>query len=343
MTHAKSILFAVNEFRKQGIESFSRKDIRDSLGVNHENWTAGFSPVFQSMRVDQPGGAPAVAEQYRNVFKRINRGTYVLTEYGISLVEEMFDQNAVASPKIGTAVILDYSDSNQTNTNPDFENIYSAKLQQFLDNAETYHETFYQYEIFGNPSLYFHHKALDTRKSPNSVEHLEYVYAAMVAWGMNRPGIGGPKMQYFETFRKSVQLLNSYISTAQTYDLLSMDEEKWKTLEKIFKGIKIMASQTSLVGNSKVMHHMLPEVIPPIDRQYTLTYLRGNTNIRNDLDSEWFLMKKIISGFFLPIATNDDFIKLSNSWMNKLSEFQWDTSVLKIIDNVIIGAVKSTN
>jgi len=92
MTHAQKIFSAVNEFQRQGKSSFTREDIRDSLGINSEEWAASYSPVFQGMRVDQPGGAPAVGEQFRNVFKRIKRGVYILTEHGRALIEETFDQ-----------------------------------------------------------------------------------------------------------------------------------------------------------------------------------------------------------------------------------------------------------
>ena len=33
-----------------------------------------------------------------------------------------------------------------------------------------------------------------------------------------------------------------------------------------------MASGTSLVGNSKVMHHMLPNIVPPIEESIPLLY-----------------------------------------------------------------------
>jgi hypothetical protein len=36
---------------------------------------------------------------------------------------------------------------------------------------------------------------------------------------------------------------------------------------------------------------MLPRIVPPIDREYTLWYLFGNKTIKNDLEGEWELMK----------------------------------------------------
>lgn len=348
MTHAEMILSAVNEIRKQGKSSFTREDIRATLGINSEEWSASFNPVIQGMRVDQPGGAPSVAERFRNVFKRIRRGVYILTEHGTALVEDMFDQHTTliqfSLPGNETDVIQDSPNFTPSQVihlpHPRLPQSYSEKVQLILRNAETYHQAYYRSEIFGNPCLHFHLQALKTHQDPTSEKHLEYVYAILVAWGMNRPGSSGSKMRDFETFTESVKPLKDCILRAQTFDCCCMDEDKWEIVERIFKGIQVMDSRTSLVGNSKVMHHMLPNVIPPIDRTYTLAFLHGNTNIRNDLDYEWQLMKKIITVFFIPVASDKNFHLLAIDWMNRNNEFPWDTSELKIIDNIVIGALK---
>ena len=144
--------------------------------------------------------------------------------------------------------------------------------------------TYYQAETFRGPSLYFHQRALQTRQPASAVTHIEYVYATLASWGMHRMGRGGSKMQRFDTFSRSVDSLKDKIAEAQQFIPQNMSPEKWGVLKEIFHGIKVMASRTSLVGNSKVMHHMMPNIVPPIDREYTLRYLRGNTNISNDLD-----------------------------------------------------------
>ena len=85
---------------------------------------------------------------------------------------------------------------------------------------------------------------------------------------------------------------------------------------------------------------MLPNVIPPIDREYTLWYLRGNTTIKNDLEHEWLLMKEIISQFFIPIASDTTFYAKAEQWMKRKDDYPWDTSVLKVVDNLVIGSKK---
>jgi len=85
---------------------------------------------------------------------------------------------------------------------------------------------------------------------------------------------------------------------------------------------------------------MLPNVIPPIDREYTLRFLHGNTNIRNDLEGEWLLMKEIISQFFIPLASDAAFRLKAEQWIKRSEDYPWDTSVLKVVDNLVIGSQK---
>ena len=217
---------------------------------------------------------------------------------------------------------------------------FEEKIREILANSEKYHEAYYKAEPFRGPSLYFHQRALETRQSPGSLTHLEYIYATLVSWGMHKMGKKGSKMQSFGVFRRSIESLLSRIIEAQRFDFREMNEQKWNLLKEIFQGIKVMASRTSLVGNSKVMHHMLPNLVPPIDREYTLSYLLGNKNVRNNLDWEWNLMRKIIANFFTPVAYDRDFERMANGWIARKDEYPWDTSFLKIVDNLVIGSKK---
>lgn len=214
------------------------------------------------------------------------------------------------------------------------------KVRDILANSEKYHEAYYKAETFRGPSLYFHQRALETRQLPGSLTHLEYVYATLASWGMHRMGKGGSKMQSFDVFRRSIEPLQSRLAEAQRFDFREMNDQKWTLLKQIFQGLNVMASGTSLVGNSKVMHHMLPNVVPPIDREYTLWYLLDNKNVRNDLDWEWELMKEIIANFFIPVVSDGDFELMAHGWIARKDEYPWDTSFLKIVDNLVIGSKK---
>lgn len=166
--------------------------------------------------------------------------------------------------------------------------------------------------------------------------YLEYIYATLVSWGMHRMGSGGSKMLAFDEFKNSVDGLKDEIHAAQNINFQDITESDWAVLEKIFKNLKIMKTGTSLVGNSKVMAHMMPNIVPPIDRAYTLRYLKEN--VTNGHEHEWPLMRNIIENFFIPVARDKKFAAHAKNWMEDRKRNPWDSSPFKIIDNLIIAA-----
>ncbi len=217
-------------------------------------------------------------------------------------------------------------------------NTYQDKIVDILTNAEKYHDKFYKVDKFRGPSLYFHRRTLEMINSPNFELYLEFIYATLASWGMHRMGQGGSKMHSFEVFKDSIMRIREHIRVARKIDYQNVSETEWRIIKEIFQNIKIMASGTSLVGNSKVMAHLLPNIISPIDREYTLRYLKGNTNIKNGIDIEWGMMREIIEKFFVLIAKDTVFINKANDWIENQSDYPWDTSIFKVIDNLIIGA-----
>ncbi|GEM_PF-687838 len=198
---------------------------------------------------------------------------------------------------------LEQFEENQENVKP-----YADKIEDIKNNAETYHAKFYKHFPFSGPSLYFHRRSLETRSflrhscdSPEFIQHLEYVYATLASWGMHRMGRGGPKMVEFESFRESICAVKDLIVELQEVTLDNINNTTWDNLREVFIGINIMQSGSKLVGHSKVMAQMIPNMIPPIDREHTLRYLRGNTLVPSSTDRQWRLMKEIISMFYITL------------------------------------------
>lgn len=70
-----------------GRKTFSRKAVREYLGLNNRAWQSGYTAIFQGMRDDHPGGAPQVGDSYSGVFHRVAHGEYELSAKGRRLVE----------------------------------------------------------------------------------------------------------------------------------------------------------------------------------------------------------------------------------------------------------------
>lgn len=208
-------------------------------------------------------------------------------------------------------------------------------------------QKYYEIEKFSGPSEYFHTKVIRLIKDSEyglllKDEHfIEYVYATLASWGMHRMGPGGSKMKGFKEFRDSV--LTNYDSFLELKryrldKLTDEDKEKvMKLLADLFKNLKVMESDSNLVGNSKVIHHLLPDLVPPIDRQHTVKFFYGNLNAkynpRFSKDEELDMFLEIFDCFRIICKK----LNLSENDYDKSKP--WNTSIPKLIDNAIIGYV----
>lgn len=208
---------------------------------------------------------------------------------------------------------------------------------------------YYSKEIFFGPSVYFHNKVINLVRNSNYMllledEHfIEYVYATLASWGMHRMGPTGSKMKDFEVFRKSIVSAKNDFLELKKHELNALTEENkekvFSGLRKLFKDLRVMHSGSNLVGNSKVIHHLLPDLVPPIDRQYTIRFFYGdltskNTPMyRNEEETDLFLE---IVDYFRIICKR---LKLTINDYDKTKSF--NTSIPKVIDNAIIGLIQS--
>lgn len=217
--------------------------------------------------------------------------------------------------------------------------MFEDRCRRILDNLEAAHAKYYTDDETPGPGLHFHVRSLDAWKRRDREAFSEYIYAALTAWGMHRLGKNGPKMAEYPEFYNSICAVWDRALELRDKTPGMLTEMDWGGLEAVFKGLHCMKSATRLVGHSKVMAHLLPNLVAPVDRNYTLLFLFGYTGITNDIDGEWQLLRQILQEFFYPIEMHEMFRAKANVWRADQARFPWDTSYLKIIDNLVIGAV----
>lgn len=135
-------------------------------------------------------------------------------------------------------------------------------------------------ESFKGPSLYFSQEALTACKEDFlGKRHLEMVYATLVSWGMHRSGNGGAKMPGYDSFCKSIIRNKNILNELRSKRVEALSCQEWDaTLDTlrslIFDENGILASTTKakVVSGSKTLAHIIPDIMPPIDRQYTATF-----------------------------------------------------------------------
>jgi len=153
---------------------------------------------------------------------------------------------------------------------------------------------------------------------------LEKVYQTLDAWMGRRKA----KLVDFKKFQNIVR-----DSPLERLDYLSQfklnecADEKWdrikSELRDLFEKLQVMDQKSQLVGVSKLLHFMLPDLVPPIDNNYILKFFGGP--------------RPQETARFLEILDEFRAISKELNLTGKDCEREWDTSIPKLIDNAIVG------
>lgn len=152
---------------------------------------------------------------------------------------------------------------------------------------------------FGGPSAYFHQRAIaECQTCFLSNEHIEMVYATLVAWGMHRAGNGGAKMPMYSDFHDSIMRVSQILQKYQNTKIESVSANNIgqviADLSDICFGpnaVKGSTTNSKLVSASKILAHILPNLVPPMDRQYTIRFFnkrRQNCNLTLKDEQQFF-------------------------------------------------------
>jgi len=211
---------------------------------------------------------------------------------------------------------------------------------------------------FGGPSVYFHGQCVEAARTDFlSEKHIEYVYATLGTWGLHRMGETATKMVDWADFRASIEDLRDDLLALRQYKLVDVSSDTLDSLladdiHKVFMGIRVSASKALLVGNSKGLHHILPNLVPPIDRQYTLRFFyypkdrfltvsKGKLKWRLvDLPadrSEQYEIFQLVNREIWRIIHASEFQRLD---LDEDEDAPMNTSRPKIVDNLIIAYVQ---
>ena len=168
---------------------------------------------------------------------------------------------------------------------------------------------------------------------------LEYLYATLATWGLH--SMRGPFMIDFEDFLNVFQDQEIIRNLNEIRDITLEDtteiENHQQDILNLFNRIKITTANTILVANSKLLHHLHPDLFPPIDRQYIFRYFyvqdinarNININPRREPTYFWEILMEY-SQFYQGNRNLVDEIMREN-------QTGTETSVPKVIDNLIVG------
>lgn len=212
-----------------------------------------------------------------------------------------------------------------------------GRANKVISSWRDYHKRFVQKASSG-PELYFHLRCLKFwRNMKNGLvtrDHAECLYAMLTAWGMNSRGA---RLAPFNEFYASLRKKRSRIAQLRRATLLDANDQDWDQLKVIWRRLTVTqpSSKYQLVGRSKVLAHLFPDWIAPIDHVHTIAFLEPAGVSSPKSESQWRVFKEIHQSFFAPTAR--ELRKYLSSRRRRGGAYDWDTSIPKKIDNLIWG------
>ena len=196
-------------------------------------------------------------------------------------------------------------------------------------------------ETFTGPSVYFHGKTLAVRRSHNTAAELlqddlffDYLYATLTAWGLHRMGQGNTKLVDIGELRASLRSESAPLQSLWPHSLTDLNAgdlpDITKRLWAALTGLRVSIAEAQIVANSKALHHVLPSLVPPIDRTYTYKFFYNRTMLSLP---EHEAFGEIYQQFHR-VATS------KRAEIHAHTGHGFHTSETKVVDNAIIGYVK---
>lgn len=203
---------------------------------------------------------------------------------------------------------------------------------------ENYARVFAKSERFTGPSWYFHRKTLRRRAEHKTIVSLleddlffDMLYATLTAWGLHRMGPGNTKLRDLNDIRESVREVATPLEKLAGINIFDVGESRRSGVTdavwSVLTGLRVSVAKVQIVANSKALHHLLPSLVPPMDREYTFRFFYGRNMLSIDEHT----------------AFGEMFIRLlglaysQESVIRKLRDDTWNTSSSKVIDNAIVG------
>ncbi len=218
-----------------------------------------------------------------------------------------------------------------------------SRVSELSGQFTYYLSRFSQAGLFTGPSLYFHFQTLKLleeyggpRGAVQQERFAETLYATLTSWGMHRMGPTGAKLVEFEEFAAGLKLVAPELGELDELRLCEIRNQDVAptadSLWRIAEALRVSRSATKIVAASKTIHHLLPELVPPIDREYTLQFFYQNKLLESARNGPVF--RELFPQFHdIAVSCRDEIEAVRGVGMN--------TSATKIIDNAIVGYVRT--
>ena len=190
---------------------------------------------------------------------------------------------------------------------------------------------------FGGPSIYFHKEAIkEIEIDFLGKRHIDMIYAMLPAWGMHRMGEKSKtKVVDYDKFILQIDRIKLYLNDLKDRHISEITAQDILTL---LKELHISISDAFLVSSSKVLHHIIPNLICPIDRQYSVRFMQQK---KGEFDSSTIQLDYEYAYAEIFIKSMIFFITKHELILKEHINNEFNTNITKIFDNLLMVYVKN--
>ena len=216
--------------------------------------------------------------------------------------------------------------------------LIEARVAKLISGFGDYVQTYDDSVPFTGQQLALHRKTIALRREAGSVraavEDEQYVASlrqTLQAWSIGR------RASRLVSEEEFVAALRAVVPRLEPLELLTIDatdlpgdlaDQFWFAIESL----GVVTNKAKLVAGTKTLHHLLPDLVPPMDRAWTGTFFQFHLPEWQDLGSQRRVFR-IAYNQFVTVAQR----ARPEQYVTGLG---WRTSRTKILDNALIGFCK---
>ena len=206
-----------------------------------------------------------------------------------------------------------------------------AKFPRWLDH-------FVQHGPFTRPDqLRWHLKAISLRRQHDSVAaaledavFVEALYNTLLAWGV---GSRGSSLVPLAEFAPRLRSVNATLKLLEPLRIDADNPNNRGSIESllwnVIESMGVVRNKAPLVAGSKTLHHLLPDLVPPMDRAYTQTFFGWHApQFQNNQASCFGLAYETLAAVARRVEASEH-----------VGTHAWHSSVTKVLDNGLVGLV----
>lgn len=157
------------------------------------------------------------------------------------------------------------------------------------------------------------------------------LYDTLKAWGLgNRRSLLRPLPEFSAALAgvlPQLQALDSLRIDAPELEVDATIHAVWSVIESL----NVADNQAQLVAGTKTLHHLLPELVPPMDRAYTQQFFRWHN------PQFQYGQPKCFNLAYAALVH----VARSTLARQYVGTHPWHTSITKVLDNALVGFVKA--